>query len=294
MKEIPVKRFIAGAVCPSCSEMDKIVMYKDDGNDVRECVGCGFTDKMQFKQKTRELETRVNITEEEKKSETQVLQFPSERTSKPTTETQQETEIPSNVTPIEPVRTEHPIEDDKVLLFLNDRLSQYPGDTTTQKIGSFYRDIYTYRRTQEPENFNYVAVERYLLNRFMAGVTGDVMTHTIHKLDNIYRRVFVMLGIQPIDADVIVKELSISTASVSTDTEPQEESSQSRDSSEDKPAESDVPARLVLIEPARAHLLKWEHNGSRDGIEDWKKANPGKEGQPGSTISVLMNPATRY
>ncbi len=39
------KRFIAGAVCPRCAEMDKIRMHTtDDDQQVRECVACGFTD----------------------------------------------------------------------------------------------------------------------------------------------------------------------------------------------------------------------------------------------------------
>ncbi|MEE8057432.1 MAG: YheV family putative zinc ribbon protein [Pseudomonadales bacterium] len=38
-----VKRFIAGAVCPRCAKMDKLVMYNDDrGRQVRECVRCGY------------------------------------------------------------------------------------------------------------------------------------------------------------------------------------------------------------------------------------------------------------
>lgn len=37
------RRFIAGAVCPRCAGMDKIVMYDtDDGQRFRECVSCGF------------------------------------------------------------------------------------------------------------------------------------------------------------------------------------------------------------------------------------------------------------
>ncbi len=67
------KRFIAGAVCPRCSAMDKLMMYKEEGKDFRECVSCGFKDEMRFKQQARELETRVNIPEQVKKSETQVL-----------------------------------------------------------------------------------------------------------------------------------------------------------------------------------------------------------------------------
>ena len=34
------RRFIAGAVCPRCSAMDKIVVDLD--SDLRECVACGF------------------------------------------------------------------------------------------------------------------------------------------------------------------------------------------------------------------------------------------------------------
>ena len=36
------RRFIAGAVCPRCSAMDKIIV--DLESDARECVACGFTD----------------------------------------------------------------------------------------------------------------------------------------------------------------------------------------------------------------------------------------------------------
>jgi uncharacterized protein len=67
------KRFIAGAVCPRCSEMDKLVMYKENEKDYRECVSCGFHDEMRFQQNQREIETRVNVTQEQKKVETQVL-----------------------------------------------------------------------------------------------------------------------------------------------------------------------------------------------------------------------------
>ena len=57
------KRFIAGAVCPRCAEMDKIMMFTDDdGEQVRECVACGFTDAMadQEQPAAPEIETRVN------------------------------------------------------------------------------------------------------------------------------------------------------------------------------------------------------------------------------------------
>lgn len=70
------RRFIAGAVCPRCSEMDKIVVFNEDGKDYRKCVACGYKDEMHFSPQVRELDTRVNQIEEEVKAETQVLQFP--------------------------------------------------------------------------------------------------------------------------------------------------------------------------------------------------------------------------
>ena len=37
-------RFIAGAVCPKCSEVDRIVVKEEEGRSYRFCVSCGFTD----------------------------------------------------------------------------------------------------------------------------------------------------------------------------------------------------------------------------------------------------------
>ncbi len=67
------KRFIAGAVCPRCGEMDKLVTYKENDKEFRECVSCGFHDEMRFQQNPRELDTRVNVTEDQVVEETQVL-----------------------------------------------------------------------------------------------------------------------------------------------------------------------------------------------------------------------------
>lgn len=48
MSEVAVnktkKRFIAGAVCPACSEPDKLMMWSEDDVPHRECVACGFTE----------------------------------------------------------------------------------------------------------------------------------------------------------------------------------------------------------------------------------------------------------
>ena len=37
------RRFIAGAVCPRCSLMDKIVVDLD--TDARHCISCGFSEE---------------------------------------------------------------------------------------------------------------------------------------------------------------------------------------------------------------------------------------------------------
>ena len=41
------KRFIAGAVCPSCGVQDTVRTFVKNGQDIRECVDCGFSDEMQ-------------------------------------------------------------------------------------------------------------------------------------------------------------------------------------------------------------------------------------------------------
>ena len=55
------RRFIAGAVCPRCSQMDKIVVNLD--TDQRECVACGFSEARPADTPsvaTAELNTRVS------------------------------------------------------------------------------------------------------------------------------------------------------------------------------------------------------------------------------------------
>jgi uncharacterized metal-binding protein (TIGR02443 family) len=50
------RRFIAGAVCPKCGVMDRIVVDLD--TDRRECVACGFSDERPAAP-VAELKTRV-------------------------------------------------------------------------------------------------------------------------------------------------------------------------------------------------------------------------------------------
>ena len=52
------RRFIAGAVCPRCSAMDKIVVDLD--TDERACVACGFREARPEPPAPQELKTRVN------------------------------------------------------------------------------------------------------------------------------------------------------------------------------------------------------------------------------------------
>ena len=73
MTEEIIKRFIAGAVCPRCAQIDKLMMYKQDGKDFRECVSCDFKDEMRFTINRQELQTRVNTSDNVKRDQTQVL-----------------------------------------------------------------------------------------------------------------------------------------------------------------------------------------------------------------------------
>ena len=52
------RRFIAGAVCPRCGEMDKIVVDLD--TQTRECVACDFSEDRPADSGQRELPTRVS------------------------------------------------------------------------------------------------------------------------------------------------------------------------------------------------------------------------------------------
>ncbi|GHE22970.1 YheV family putative zinc ribbon protein [Halomonas urumqiensis] len=56
-----VKRFIAGAICPRCAEMDRIRSWEQHGIRYRECVSCDFFEQLPIEDQTPpELETRVS------------------------------------------------------------------------------------------------------------------------------------------------------------------------------------------------------------------------------------------
>lgn len=60
----PSRRFIAGAVCPRCGKMDKIVV--DMESQARKCIDCGFSEdrptdgRPTQNSSTQELPTRVS------------------------------------------------------------------------------------------------------------------------------------------------------------------------------------------------------------------------------------------
>ena len=68
------RRFIAGAVCPRCAVMDRIVMFEQDGTSYRECVSCGFKEKLVVEEGVKEIETRVS-GERKPEPEVQPIRF---------------------------------------------------------------------------------------------------------------------------------------------------------------------------------------------------------------------------
>lgn len=64
------KRFIAGAICPRCAEMDRIRSWEQNGIRYRECVSCDFFEQLPIEEQAApELETRVNRQREETASQ---------------------------------------------------------------------------------------------------------------------------------------------------------------------------------------------------------------------------------
>ena len=56
----PTKRFIAGAVCPRCGELDRIVAHiSKSQQQIRECISCGFHERLTDLNNQPELETRI-------------------------------------------------------------------------------------------------------------------------------------------------------------------------------------------------------------------------------------------
>lgn len=74
------RRFIAGAVCPRCNEMDKLVIYGNEEGLFRECVSCGYKDKQaEAEAPSPELATRVNHAPEPTPEDVVPLKFYSKK-----------------------------------------------------------------------------------------------------------------------------------------------------------------------------------------------------------------------
>lgn len=61
------KRFVAGAVCPKCGEMDRLRLWRDEIHENRECISCDYTDIMRLDgaSEPAEIATRVNQEKED-------------------------------------------------------------------------------------------------------------------------------------------------------------------------------------------------------------------------------------
>ncbi|WP_108126635.1 YheV family putative zinc ribbon protein [Saccharospirillum mangrovi] len=69
-------RFIAGAVCPRCGEMDTLKAGNDGNVMVRECVECGFTDRISDSVNApTELTTRVSEPQRPSDTEAQPVRI---------------------------------------------------------------------------------------------------------------------------------------------------------------------------------------------------------------------------
>ncbi|MDT8893027.1 YheV family putative zinc ribbon protein [Halomonas sp. I1] len=69
------KRFIAGAICPRCAEMDRIRSWEQNGVRYRDCVSCDFFEQLPIEEETPpELETRLSQPREAQTSQPDDLQ----------------------------------------------------------------------------------------------------------------------------------------------------------------------------------------------------------------------------
>lgn len=76
----PIKRFIAGVVCPKCGASDSVRAWLDEATEVqhRECVDCGYQDSLSTKVQVNppsELMTRVTPAASEQDSQVQPVKI---------------------------------------------------------------------------------------------------------------------------------------------------------------------------------------------------------------------------
>lgn len=67
------KRFIAGAICPSCKEMDKVALVLDSDPETIVCVACGYQEQRPTEE---DLEAMSKEAEEQ---QWQAVNFPEEK-----------------------------------------------------------------------------------------------------------------------------------------------------------------------------------------------------------------------
>jgi len=78
MSQLPLDRcaIVAGAKCPQCNGIDKLVMYRLQGIQYRSCVACDFVEPMHFEASFQELDTRVNRSPQEREGAVSVIRLP--------------------------------------------------------------------------------------------------------------------------------------------------------------------------------------------------------------------------
>ncbi len=55
------RRFIAGARCPGCGNVDTIVLMQEQGEQIFECVECGFHERMSESSQSAEKKSSEEI-----------------------------------------------------------------------------------------------------------------------------------------------------------------------------------------------------------------------------------------
>jgi hypothetical protein len=80
-----IRRFIAGASCPACAAVDKLVLLVGSEDQRRECVSCGYSDSLAEDMQVQEPQTRVNRLRPGEaalphEAEVQVLKLPGDGT----------------------------------------------------------------------------------------------------------------------------------------------------------------------------------------------------------------------
>ena len=60
------KRFIAGAVCPKCKQLDKVYTYEKDGRDYASCTQCDYNEPRPLAEELDAIRAKGEAEEAEK------------------------------------------------------------------------------------------------------------------------------------------------------------------------------------------------------------------------------------